>query len=265
MKISKRKYRTELKLNTNKVKKQLVKFIKERTADAGFTKAIIGVSGGVDSAVSTLLAVEALGKENVIGVMMPYRTSNPKNLEDAKLVIQKAGIRSELVNISKTVDAYCDEQKVTDPIRRGNVMARTRMIVLYDISARERALVIGTSNKTEILVGYGTMFGDLACAINPLGNLYKAQIWQLAEVLGVPGSVIEKAPSADLWEGQTDEGEIGVSYAELDELLFEMIGKKQPDGKLIKMGFDPAVVKKIRSMNQANQFKGRLPIIAKIS
>ncbi len=163
------------------------------------------------------------------------------------------------------VDAYCEENNVTDPIRRGNVMARMRMVVLYDISARERALVIGTSNKTEILVGYGTQYGDAACAFNPLGNLYKSQIWQLAEELGVPKPVIEKAPSADLWEGQTDESEIGVTYAKLDELLFEMIDRQHSDEELARLGFDETLIKKIRFMNQKNQFKSRMPMIASIS
>jgi NAD+ synthase len=265
MKTSQRDIPAGLALNTTVVRELLVKFIKDQTRHAGFTKAVVGISGGVDSAVSTVLATNALGKENVLGVMLPYRTSNPKNIEDAKLVIQATGIRSELVDISKMVDAYCDEYKITDSLRRGNVMARMRMIVLYDLSVREKALVIGTSNKTEILVGYGTLFGDLACAINPLGDLYKAQIWQLAEAIGVPKPVIERAPSADLWEGQTDEGEIGVSYAKLDALLVEMIDKRRSDEELVKLGFDAVHIKKIRGMNHRNQFKGRLPVIAKVS
>jgi len=257
--------KAELQVNAKIVRGLLVKFIKDQISNAGFAKGIIGVSGGVDSAAAAALAAEALGKENVIGIMLPYLTSNPKSIEDAKLVIQKIGIRSELINISNMVDAYCEENRVTDPIRRGNIMARMRMVVLYDISAREKALVIGTSNKTEILIGYGTQYGDAACAFNPLGNLYKSQIWQLAEELGVPRPVIEKAPSADLWEGQTDESEIGVTYAKLDELLFEMIDRQHSDEELTNLGFAETLIKKIRFMNQKNQFKSRMPMIAGIS
>jgi NAD+ synthase len=265
METSQRTNRADIKLNTNIVRELLVRFIKDQTTNAGFTKAVIGISGGVDSAVSATLAAEALGKENVLGVMIPYRTSNPKSVEDANLVIQAIGIRSELVDISKMVDGYCEENRITDSLRRGNVMARMRMIVLYDLSAREKALVIGTSNKTEILVGYGTQHGDLASAINPVGDLYKSQIWQLAEALGVPKSVIEKAPSADLWEGQTDETEMGVTYAKLDALLFEMIDERHSDEELVTLGFEETLIKKVRGMIQQNQFKRRPPVIAKVS
>jgi NAD+ synthase len=265
METSQRTNRADIKLNTKIVRELLVRFIKDQSMNAGFTKAVIGVSGGVDSAVSATLAAEALGKENVLGVMIPFRTSNPKSVEDAKLVIQATGIRSELVDISKMVDGYCEENKITDSLRRGNVMARMRMIVLYDLSAREKALVVGTSNKTEILVGYGTQHGDLASAINPVGDLYKSQIWQLAEALGVPKSVIEKAPSADLWEGQTDETEMGVTYAKLDALLFEMIDERHSDEELVTLGFEETLIKKVRGMIQQNQFKRRPPVIAKVS
>lgn len=265
METSRLNNKVDLKLNADIVRELLVKFIKDQTTNAGFSKAVIGISGGVDSAVSATLAAEALGKENVLGVILPYRTSNPRNVEDAKFVIQAIGIRLELIDISKMVDSYCDEHKVTDSIRKGNVMARVRMIVLYDLSARERALVIGTSNKTEILVGYGTQHGDIACAINPLGDLYKSQIWQLAEAIGVPRQVIDKAPSADLWEGQTDEGEMGVKYTTLDALLFEMIDKQHSDEELVKLGFDSTLINKVRGMNQKNQFKSHPPVIAKIS
>ena len=265
METSQSAHRADLKLNTKIVRDLLVRFIKDQTTNAGFTKAVIGISGGVDSAVSAVLAAESLGKENVLGVMIPYRTSNPKSVGDAKLVIQATGIKSELVDISKMVDGYCEDNKITDSLRRGNVMARMRMIVLYDLSAREKALVIGTSNKTEILVGYGTQHGDLASAINPLGDLYKSQIWQLAEAIGVPKPVIEKAPSADLWEGQTDEKEMGVTYAKLDALLYEMIDERHSDEELMKMGFDASLIKKTRLLIQKNQFKRRPPVIAKVS
>ncbi len=265
METSQRTNRADLKLNTKIVREVLVRFIKDQTTNAGFAKAVVGISGGVDSAVSATLAAEALGKENVLGVMIPYRTSNPKSVEDANLVIQATGIRSELVDISKMVDGYCEEHAITDSLRRGNVMARMRMIVLYDLSAREKALVIGTSNKTEILVGYGTQHGDLASAINPVGDLYKSQIWQLAETLGVPKSVVEKAPSADLWEGQTDETEMGVTYAKLDALLFEMIDERHSDEELVTLGFEETLIKKVRGMIQQNQFKRRPPVIAKVS
>jgi NAD+ synthase len=265
METSHRTSRADLKLNTKIVQELLVRFIKDQTSNAGFTKAVIGISGGVDSAVSAALAAEALGKENVLGVIIPYRTSNPKSVEDAKLVIQATGIKSELIDITKMVDGYCDDNKITDSLRRGNVMARMRMIVLYDLSAREKALVIGTSNKTEILVGYGTQHGDLASAINPLGDLYKSQIWQLAEAIGVPKPVIEKAPSADLWEGQTDEKEMGVTYAKLDALLYEMIDERRSDEELVRMEFDALLIKRIRVLIQKNQFKRRPPVIAKVS
>jgi NAD+ synthase len=257
--------RADLKLNADLVRELLMRFIRDETTNAGFTKAVLGVSGGVDSAVSAVLAAEALGTDNVLGVMMPYTTSSPQSVEDARLLMEKIGIRSELVAIDKMVDGYCGEQKITDALRRGNVMARARMIVLYDISARERALVIGTSNKTEILVGYGTQHGDLASAINPIGDLYKSQIWQLAEKLDIPKRIIDKAPSADLWEGQTDEKEMGVTYADLDALLYEMIDERRSDAELISDGFKEELIQRIRGTIRRNQFKRRPPVIAKIS
>jgi NAD+ synthase len=217
------------------------------------------------SAVSAALTAAALGKENTVGVLMPYKTSSPKSVEDARLVVEQLGIRSEIVDISGMVDAYCEAHKVTDRIRRGNVMARMRMIVLYDVSVREQALVIGTSNKTEIMVGYGTLFGDTASAINPLGDLYKTQIWQLARHIGLPQQVVEKVPTADLWEGQSDEAELGCTYPQLDALLYHLVDERRNNDELKAFGYDSAFVDRVKSLNRKNQFKRRPPLIAKVS
>lgn len=265
MESATRDHQTALDINTDIVKQMLVQFLTDQTRNAGFQKAVLGLSGGVDSAVSAYLCAEALGKENVLAVLMPYKSGSPQSLKDAQIVVQQLGIKSETVDISAMVDAYCDERKITDNIRRGNIMARMRMIALYDISAREQALVIGTSNKTELIVGYGTLYGDTACAINPLGDLYKTQIWQLAEKLGVPKQIIDKKPTADLWEGQTDEGEMGFTYAQLDSLLYHLIDERRNDKELIELGFETGFVQKVQSLIRKNQFKRRPPIIAKVS
>lgn len=254
-----------LALNAEMVRGLLVQFLRDETKNAGFHRGVFGLSGGVDSAVSAYLAAEALGKENAIAVMMPYRSSNPRSLEDANAVVEQLGIRSEVIDISPMVDAYCEAWKVTDRVRRGNVMARMRMVALYDISARESGLVIGTSNKTEIMVGYGTLFGDTASAINPIGDLYKTQVWQLAGELGVPRQIIDKTPSADLWEGQSDEDELGVSYTRLDLLLYHLVDERRNDEELQKIGFEREFVDRVKTMIRKNQFKRRLPLIAKIS
>ncbi len=247
------------------VEELLVRFLRDEIRNAGFTKAVIGLSGGVDSAVSATLAARALGKRNVVGVLLPYRTSNPQSAKDAMLVAKNLGIRTVTVPISEMVDAYCDAHKVKDRMRKGNIMARIRMIVLYDVSVKDRALVVGTSNKTEIMLGYGTLFGDTASALNPVGDLYKTQIWQLAEALKIPDRVVKKDPSADLWVGQTDEGEMGLEYRKVDRLLYYMIDERRSDEELQQRGFDKKFIRKVRTMVQKSQFKRRPPIVAKVS
>jgi NAD+ synthase len=254
-----------LSLNTDLVRKLLVGFLADETRAAGFSRAVIGLSGGVDSALAAFLAVEALGSDAVLGVLLPYRTSNPSSRTDAEHVAAALGIRTELVDITPMVDAYLGPQGIDDRIRGGNVMARQRMIVLYDLSARERALVVGTGNKTEILLGYSTQHGDAACALNPLGDLYKTQVWQLAAAVGVPDRIIRKSPSADLWDGQTDEGELGFTYREADRLLYHMVDERREDADLVARGFDPRLCARVREMIRRNHFKRRPPVIAKIS
>lgn len=254
-----------LELNMGIVRSMLVNFIRDEIHNAGFTKGVVGLSGGVDSAVAAYLAVEALGKKNVLAVMMPYTTSSPDSRTDADWIVSELGIRSDVVDITPLVDPLFESQKIIDNLRRGNIMARERMIVLYDFSQKEKALVIGTSNKTESMLGYGTLFGDMACAINPLGDLYKTHIWQLAEELGVPKKIIEKIPTADLWQGQTDEGELGFEYREVDKLLYYMIDERRSDDELVALGFSSSFISIVRKKVQANQFKRRPPIIAKVS
>ncbi len=256
---------SNLKLNTDILRKLLVDFIRDELNKAGFAKAVIGLSGGVDSALVATLAVGALGKENVVAVLMPYRTSSPESAADAKLVADQLGVRSEVVDISTMVDGYLEQSGEIDNIRKGNLMARARMIVLYDLSARERALVLGTSNKTETMLGYGTQFGDTACAVNPIGDLYKTQVWQLAEALGIPKKIIEKNPTADLWPGQTDEGELGFSYKLVDQLLYYMVDERRNDAELMDRGFEQHFIEKVKRLIQRNQFKRRPPVIAKVS
>jgi NAD+ synthase len=251
----------------NTVEKILVEFIKNETQRIGIEKVVIGLSGGIDSAVSAYLSVKALGKENVLCVMMPYKTSSKESITDAELVIKELSVRSKIVEISEMVDAYLLKlnDKDVSNVRKGNLMARMRMIVLYDESAKEKALVIGTGNKTEILLGYSTLFGDSACAINPIGDLYKTQVFDLARHLGIPKQLIDKKPSADLWEGQTDEQEMGITYAEVDKYLFEKVDERKSHEELMLMGYTKEYMDRIDKMIYRNQFKRLPPVIAKIS
>ncbi len=234
-------------------------FLRGKVAEAGAAGLVVGLSGGIDSAVSAALAVEALGPERVRGVFMPYRSSNPDSLAHAREVAAALGVDAELREITPMADAFIDELGVEGRIRPGNVMARCRMIILYDISARDGSLVLGTGNRTEDLLGYTTVYGDNACALNPLGNLYKTEVRLLAEHLGLPEAVRTKAPSADLWEGQTDEDELGFTYAEADRLLHHMVDDRLGDRQLAALGFAPPLVEKVRKRVAAMAFKRSLP------
>jgi NAD+ synthase len=234
-------------------------FIAETVARAGAAGVVLGLSGGIDSAVAAGMAVRGLGPEHVLGVTMPYRTSAPSSLADAGRVAAHLGIAVEHADISPVVDAFLDRQAVTDPLRRGNVMARVRMITLYDLSRRDGRLVLGTGNRTEWLLGYTTLHGDAACGLNPIGQLYKTEIRLVADHLGLPREVLAKAPSADLWEGQADEDELGFTYAEADRLLHHLVDEKLARRQLASLGFAPALVEKVAARMHAMAFKRSLP------
>lgn len=242
----------------------LISFLREEFERRDFQKAVVGLSGGVDSAVTAYLAAQALGADNVVAVRMPYRTSSPESLSHAQLVIDQLGIRSRTIDISPAVDGYLTNEPDADPGRRGNVMARERMIVLFDLSARYRALPVGTGNKTERLLGYFTWHADDSPPINPLGDLFKTQVWQLAKFLAVPEVIINKPASADLIEGQTDERDFGISYAEADEILNWLVSGYSP-AALSARGFDEAKVEVVRKRLAGTHWKRRLPTVAMLS
>lgn len=254
-----------LSIDTVLVTDLLVDFLRDEVGKVGFDRVVVGVSGGVDSAVTCALCVRAFGADHVVPVIMPYRTSNPASERDALRVCEQLGATPVRVDISPQIDAYFDRFPEADRTRRGNKMARERMAVLYDLSLVHRALVVGTSNKTELLLGYGTIFGDMAHAVNPLGDLYKTQVWDLARSLGIPREIIEKPPSADLWEGQTDEAELGLRYAVVDVLLFYLVDERRTRAEVEAMGFEGAVVDAVLRRVRDSQYKRRLPIIAKLS
>src|SRR5436190_2540284 len=241
-------------------RKWLVSFLKDEVVRRrGFPKGLVGLSGGVYSALTAFLAAEALGKDNVIGVRMPYRTSSPESLEHAQLVIDKLGIPSLTVDISDAADGLLKQVGDHDPHRLGNIMARERMIVLFDLSAKHKALPLGTSNKSERLLGYFTWHGDDAPPVNPLGDLFKTQIWALARHVGVPDEIVRKPATADLIKGQTDEGDLGVSYVNADHILYHLIRGEEP------RGFTKEEVEIVRKRLDSTHWKRRLPTVAVLS
>ncbi len=257
--------KSKIKLNMELTEKILVNFIREEVRSAGFEKVVLGLSGGIDSAIVAFLAVKALGPENVLGIMMPYKSSSRESLEDAQRVVEATGMRVKKIEITDMLDAYFAKEPDISDLRKGNKMARERMTILYDYSAKEKSLVLGTSNKTEILLGYSTQWGDSASAINPVGDLLKTQVWELSEYMGVPKEVIEKKPSADLWEGQSDEDELGFSYFLADEIINLLVDERYTKEEILEIGYSEKTVDSILWRIKTNQYKRKLPLIAKIS
>jgi NAD+ synthase len=256
---------SDLSINSDFVRKVLTEFIHSEITRIGLSRAVVGLSGGMDSALSCFLLAEALGPENVLAVRMPYETSSPDSLEHAQLIIDQTGVQTITVPITPMVQPYLAMIPDGEFVRRGNVMARQRMIVAYDQSVAFKGLVIGTGNKTEILLGYTTLYGDSACAINPIGDLYKTQVRQLARDIGVPDVVINKPPSADLWVGQTDEDELGFTYEEVDKLLFRLIDQQQSPEACVEVGFEKCFVEEVIKRVRENHYKRVMPPIAKLS
>lgn len=255
----------ELAIDTGVAKRIITEFIRAQLRQAGFERAVLALSGGIDSALVAFLVADAIGAESLLCVLMPYRTSSPESRTDAQAVVELLGCASTLVDISPMVDGYFGTDR-GDPttLRRGNLAARMRMAVLYDHSVTWGGLAVGTGNKTEGLIGYTTIFGDAACAFAPIGDLYKSQVRQLARVVGVPDTILAKRPSADLWAGQTDEDEMGLRYRDLDRLLFWMIDRRRSPAELTELGFEPAVVDRVARMVAAAEFKRQVPPIAKL-
>ena len=243
----------------------LIGFVRNQVGKVGFRRAVIALSGGIDSALSAVIAARALGPDNVTAVMMPYRRSNPDSLAHAELLAAGLGINSRVIEITDLVEPYFAGNPGMSDLRRGNVMARTRMTLVYDMSAHNDALVIGTSNKTELLLGYGTLHGDMASAVNPLGDIYKTQVFMLAESVGVPDPILQKPPSADLWEGQTDEEELGLTYRDVDRLLVLLVDRRFNPDEAAAAGVDGEYIAQILGKVRKNQFKRRPPVIAKLS
>jgi NAD+ synthase len=264
----------ELAIDTDVARRAIGAFIRGQLKQAGFENAVLGLSGGIDSALVAYLTAEAIGPDRLLCVMMPYRTSSPASRADAESVVADLGCAGEVVEITGMVDGFFGRDGIAGesgpegleaaPLRRGNFMARMRMAVLYDRSVTWRGLVVGTGNKTESLIGYTTLFGDSACAFNPIGDLYKSQVRQLSAAIGVPEAIIRKAPSADLWPGQTDETEAGFSYPELNRLLFWRIDKRRSIDEVVAQGFERAMVERVDRMVATSEFKRQVPPIAKL-
>lgn len=255
----------KLTINTDVARRMLTGFIRDQIEKVGMTRAVIGLSGGIDSALSAYLSAEALGAENVLAVRMPYKSSSEDSLTDADAVIEALSLPALTVPITEMVDPIIERFSHMSDRRKGNIMARMRMIILYDQSVEWGGLVMGTSNKTEFLLGYSTIYGDSGVALQPIADLYKTQVRQLAAALGVPQSVQTKAPSADLWVGQTDEGELGFTYADVDQVLYLLVDERYTVDEAVEEGFARPFVEDVWRRVKANHYKRTMPNIAKVS
>lgn len=255
----------DLTIDTTLARRILTGFIHTEISRTGTKHAVINLSGGIDSALSCYLTAEALGPQNVLALRLPYQASSSESLDHAQLVIDALGVQSLTIPITEMVDPLIRRFPEMDALRKGNIMARARMIVLYDQSVAFKGLAVGTGNKTEILLGYTTVYGDSACALNPIGDLYKTQVRQLSAAIGVPEVIVSKPPTADLWEGQTDEGELGFTYAEVDRLLYLLVDQRYTPQDCVEAGFSESFVKAVVERVRRNQFKRILPPIAKLS
>lgn len=255
----------DLSINPSLVRKLLTRFIHSEITRTGLSRAVLGLSGGIDSALVAYLAAEALGRDNLLCVRMPYKTSSQDSLDHAMLVIKDLGVPHLDIPITEMADGLISKFPEMSNMRKGNIMARCRMITLYDQSEAFKGLVIGTGNKTEILLGYSTLYGDGAHALNPIGDLYKAQVRQLSREVGVPVEIIDKAPSADLWAGQTDEQELGFTYEEADKLLYLLVDHRYTPEECVEAGFKREFVETVVRRVRRNHFKRVMPPVAKIT
>ncbi len=253
-----------LRIDEALVRRMLVAFLREETKKSGHRRVVVAISGGVDSAAVVALAAETFGPANVTALFLPYRTSDAASREHARLAATTFGLALEEIDITPQVDAYLGRLGEIDRVRRGNKMARERKSIEYDRSWPD-GLVLGTSNKTELLLGYGTRHGDMACDLNPVGDLYKTQLRELSAQLGVPDVIVRKAPTADLWPGQTDEGELGFTYAQADLILYHLVDRRLRPSELISAGFDASLVNNIREKVRRSHYKRVMPLIAKLS
>ena len=254
-----------LSIHPEIARRMLTGFIRDEINKSNMHRAVIGLSGGIDSALSAYLSAEALGPENVLAVRMPYKSSSADSLSDADAVIEALGLQSLTVPITEMADPLFARFPAMSDRRKGNVMARLRMTILYDQSVEFGGLVMGTSNKTELLLGYSTIYGDSGVALQPIGDLYKTQVRQLSAALGMPQSVQQKPPSADLWAGQTDEGELGFTYADVDQVLFLLVDERYTLDEVVEEGYARSFVEDVWQRVKANHYKRTMPNIAKVS